>query len=227
MLYLVIGKRKLLTLANNEPGAVAEARRLFEDNGEDPGDLRAVSKYNADEPDRSMLAFWDAVAERAMSSRTSTVKEIEEELRSLDVLLYHAVATHVASSRRMEDTERRRCANIVSRGAAQDAADAMLDELVAPLVAIAEARGMVMVDRQVLSDVPVLRWVPAESGPNHVASVGRWVLEASTGHWAVMVTYENGGVKDEVSGGTALNSREAMLAAQDELRKLGVSFRTE
>lgn len=188
-----------------------------------------------------------------------------------------------------------------SRGAAQDAADAMLDELVAPLVAIAraegalaeqeaytkalvdlharlerdvhrpsrgseafyvavgcasgvklalgalrspvgedaamlsndtlaaiaEARGMVMVDRQVLSDVPVLRWVPAESGPNHVASVGRWVLEASTGHWSVMSTYENGGVKDEVSGGAALNSREAMLAAQDELRKLGVAFRTE
>lgn len=112
MLYLVIGKRKLLTLSNNEPGAVADARRCFEDNREDPGDLRAVSKYTADEPDRSMLAFWDAVAERAMSLGR-TPKDVEDELRSLDVLLYHAVSTHVASSRRMEDTERRRCANIV------------------------------------------------------------------------------------------------------------------
>lgn len=113
MLYLVIGKRKLLTLANNEADAVDYARRVFEENREDPGDLRAVSKYTADEPDRSMLAFWDAVAERAMSRGISTVTEIEEELRSLDVLLYHAVSTHVASSRRMEDAERRRCANIV------------------------------------------------------------------------------------------------------------------
>lgn len=97
----------------------------------------------------------------------------------------------------------------------------------AALAAIAAARGLRVVESELVADVPVLRWFPAESGPNHVASVGRWVLEASTEHWAVMVTYEDGGVKDEVSDGTATGSLEAMCAAQDELRKLGVAFRTE
>lgn len=95
------------------------------------------------------------------------------------------------------------------------------------LAAIAEARGLRLVDREVLSEVPVLQWHPSVSGPNQVAEVGRWVLEASTDRWTVMVTYENGGVKDEVLDGAAMNSHEAMLAAQDELRKLGVAFRTE
>lgn len=118
MLYLVIdegsGEGSALTLANNEEHAIAEARAVFGYTDEEPGDLRAVSKHSASEPTRSLLAFWDAVATEAMD-RGFAAKVVEDELRSLQVLLTAALDVHRQSVARSVNVEFERCSTIVDK----------------------------------------------------------------------------------------------------------------
>lgn len=117
MLYLVIdegsGEEWVFTLANNDEHAISEARAVLGYTDKDTVDLRAVSKHNASEPTRSLLAFWDAVATEALN-RGHTAKSIEEELHALRVLLHTASSVHHQSVVRSVVAERRRLMSIVS-----------------------------------------------------------------------------------------------------------------
>ena len=117
MLYLVIeegsGEAGVLTLANHDEHAISEARAVLGYTDKDTVDLRAVSKHNASEPTRSLLAFWDAVAAEALH-RGHAAKSVEDELRALRVLFTAACGVHHQSVVRSVVAERRRLMSIIS-----------------------------------------------------------------------------------------------------------------
>ena len=94
------------------------------------------------------------------------------------------------------------------------------------LAAIAEARGLRVVEPELVADVPVLRW---ECDLHSIARCGQWVLEADSEEWTVWVDSPGPVARLLVAGATTERAERAVnrSAAEGALRKLGVAFRTE
>ena len=94
------------------------------------------------------------------------------------------------------------------------------------LAAIAEARGLRVVEPELVAEVPVLQW---ECDLHSIARFGQWVLEADAEAWAVWVDSPGPAARLLVAEATTERTERAVnrSAAEDALRKLGVAFRTE
>ena len=94
------------------------------------------------------------------------------------------------------------------------------------LAAIAEARGLRVVEPELVAEVPVLRW---ECDLHSIARFGQWVLEADADEWTVWVDSPGPRARLLVAGATTERTERAVnrRAAEAAMRKLGVAFRTE
>lgn len=94
------------------------------------------------------------------------------------------------------------------------------------LAAIAEARGLRVVEPEMLAGIepPVLRW---ENNNGHwSAFIGPWRVTATEGDWTLCVVGERG-FRELIYNGRKSDLRDNRLAAEAALRSLGVPFVVE